>query len=471
MHRIKITVTAFALMLMMLTFQCYAKDISDVRVRVRIRAPRESNTQASLKGYSNIVLYDNEGIEPVEIMETDNRLTVAIGSDGRTVIVRDNSGTEVYSYKSGESISFGSENDDENCTMIEIDGKAYRGYMSFYISDGRLISVNHVDLEQYLYGVVPGEIPSDWNIEAVKSQAVAARTYAAFYMGAGGEYDLEDSGSSQVYGGYDSETAAGNKAVDDTSGEVIYYDGKPINAVFHSTSGGYTEDSENVWNDALPYLRGVKDEYSNVSPVTQWEKKVTSSYIVGRLNADGKSANRLNSIEITSVSGNNRVVECIFRTDKGDYTYKKDAIRSLIGYDVLMSTWFTINGSSGSTTVYFADQHYAKAAGKNDGILGIITEGNADEGKLTSGSLKGSYVISASGKSELDNDKAAGISASGVTALSSGGTVSSSSEYVFTGRGWGHGVGLSQYGAKKMAEEGYDYMEILKHYYTGVDIR
>lgn len=470
MHRFRIMIVTFVLAMFIFSLGCWGVEKD---MKIRIRAPRQSNTEVSLGGYGSIYIYDNGDGDMEEIMELGSSVTVSIASDSQMINVYDGNSLS-YSYASDGDILLGSYNSSEGSNMIKIDGKPYRGTVGFVISSGKLLSINNVGLDKYLYGVVPNEMPSSWNMEAVKAQAVAARTYALYYSLSEGDYDLEDSGSSQIYGGYESETPNGNKAVDLTRGEVIYYDGKPINAVFHSTSGGHTEDSENIWNDAVPYLRGVPDEYSNISPSTQWQKTVTKEYIVKRLNDDGKSVKNIYGMEITKVSANNRVVELTIKTDKGEYVYKKDGIRSLLGYDVLMSTWFDLNGGSGSANVYYTNEGYAGNVSKDNGsaILGIITEGGEEnEGaSLDSGSLNGKYVISSSQEAKLDAGSAAYISATGITKAVKD-LSSNSSEFIFTGRGWGHGIGLSQYGAKKMAEDGYDYEEILKHYYTGVEIK
>lgn len=125
--------------------------------------------------------------------------------------------------------------------------------------------VNRVPMELYLKGVVPSEIVPSWKPDAIKAQAVAARTYAVYhkngYRSAG--YDITDDTRSQVYRGCSVETSATNKAVEETAGEIITYNGKAIDALFHANGGGYTEDSENVWGSYVPYLRGVKEESSS----------------------------------------------------------------------------------------------------------------------------------------------------------------------------------------------------------------
>ncbi|MDW5299903.1 MAG: SpoIID/LytB domain-containing protein [Sedimentibacter sp.] len=412
-----------------------------------------------------------------------------INGNMENVAIYDNYNNMIFMYQNEQELFFSSFNDDASCNMAKIDGRPYRGLLTFkIIDDSKLISVNYLDLESYLYGVVPNEIVASWGMESLKAQAVAARTYAVYninpYSSYG--YDLEDNQNSQVYWGYAYEKNSTNEAVDSTRGEMIYYDNELIQAFYHSTSGGKTENSENVWFAALPYLVGVDDEYSDKSnsPYTQWQKTYAQDEIIKKLKSDGNNVSKLYGIEIKEVSENNRVVECIFLTDNGEISYKKENARLLLG---LMSSWFTIENGS---VFYFTNEETIesdKTGGNEDeneipsrgGILDVITdedegnESNNDETydaeesiKLDSGSILGKYAISSSGKKKVGQEKLAFISSSGVKIIDT-----NSTEYSFDGRGWGHGIGMSQYGAKEMAEEGFAYDEILKHYYTGVTIK
>ncbi|MEL7647142.1 MAG: SpoIID/LytB domain-containing protein [Sedimentibacter sp.] len=386
------------------------------------------------------------------------------------IAVYDNFNNIVFMYENGLDMRFTSVNSKEDCSMIKIDGRPYRGSMGFKIIDGsKLLTINYVDLESYLYGVVPNEIAASWGIEALKAQAVAARTYAVYNINPKSAYgyDLEDNQNSQVYWGYAYEKSSTNQAVDETKGQMIYYEGKLIQAFYHSTSGGKTEDSENVWTTSLPYARGVDDEYTDNSgsPYNQWQKNYAKDEIIKKLNDDGNSVSELYGIEIRQVSENNRVMECIFLTDNGEISYKKENARLLLG---LMSSWFTVGNGS---VFYFADDSAVSSQNSSTvpsrGILDSIT-GNetAASSSLISGGVIGKYAVSSSGNKKINQEKLAFISSDGVKIVDT-----NSAQYSFDGRGWGHGIGMSQYGAKEMASEGFTYDEILKHYYTGVTIK
>ncbi|MEK5444991.1 SpoIID/LytB domain-containing protein [Fredinandcohnia sp. FSL W7-1320] len=149
--------------------------------------------------------------------------------------------------------------------LVTINGNQYRGIAEVgFNSSGALAGINELPIEEYLYGVVPRELPPVpyGELEAQKSQAIAARTYALSNMGKRGNdgYDLLPTTSDQVYGGFEAEHPISNDAVDGTRGIVATYEGKLITAVFNSTSGGFSANNEDVWNsDPVPYLRGVPD--------------------------------------------------------------------------------------------------------------------------------------------------------------------------------------------------------------------
>jgi stage II sporulation protein D len=378
----------------------------------------------------------------------------------------------VLMYEMDMPVYFSSYNYDEEYEMIKVDNKAYRGRITLnIIDDFRLLTINYLELENYLYGVVPNEIPSSWGMEALKAQALAARTYAVYSIKPRQSYDMADDQNSQVYMGYDYEKASTNRAVDETEGEMIYYDGQLIQAFYHSTSGGSTENSENVWYEELPYLRGVEDKFSDDSgsPYTTWQTTYYKEDIIKNLNLDGNNVDELYGIQIKKVSENNRVVECIFLTDAGEISYKKENARLLLG---LKSSWFSIeNGNS----FYFITEYLPLIENQEDeipsrgGILDLITDEVIEtriEPELEIGSIVGKHAITGDGEKKLNREKLAFISSKGVSVVDT-----NSEQYNFEGRGWGHGIGMSQYGAKQMAEEGYSYDKILQHYYTGVTVK
>ena len=398
----------------------------------------------------------------------------SINGSLENIIAYNNKNKPVFMYEKDMPVYFSSYNEDEEYEMIKVDNRAYRGKIALKIIDEfKLLTINYVELENYQYGVVPNEIPSSWGMESLKAQALAARTYAVYNIAPRQLYDMEDNQNSQVYMGYDYEKSSTNRAVDETEGEMIYYDGELIQAFYHSTSGGSTENSENVWYEELPYLRGVDDKFSDNSgsPHTTWQTTYYKEDIIRLLNLADNDVDELYEIQIKKVSENNRVVECIFLTDAGEISYKKENARILLG---LKSSWFSIvNGNAFYfITEYFPviDSQEAETPPSRGGILDLITEEETEETRneieFETGSMTGKYAITEDGIKKINREKLSFISLNGTVTVDT-----NSEQYNFEGRGWGHGIGMSQYGAKQMAEEGYTYNEILQHYYTGVTIK
>ncbi len=152
---------------------------------------------------------------------------------------------------------------------LEVD-RAYRGEIEVGVTGQKLDAINVVGLEQYLQGVVAQEMPSSWPDEALRAQAVAARSYALAHRLSGKAFDLYADVRSQVYGGIPGESARTTAAVQATKGQVLLWQGKPIDALFHSTSGGTTLDAAEVFGKPVPYLVGVDDPHSSLSPVHRW---------------------------------------------------------------------------------------------------------------------------------------------------------------------------------------------------------
>jgi stage II sporulation protein D len=177
---------------------------------------------------------------------------------------------------------------------------------------GGVTAVNKAELEHYVRGVVPLESPASWPIEALKAQAVAARSYALAER-RGGVFDVYDTTASQVYGGFSAEQQSTNRAVAKTNGQVLRYQGKVITAYFHSTSGGHTEDNENIWGgSAIPYIRGVDDPWDKYSPYHHWRL----TYSANRLGA-ALGVGRLRRVTNVSHGASSRIVRATFRGTGG----------------------------------------------------------------------------------------------------------------------------------------------------------
>ena len=158
---------------------------------------------------------------------------------------------------------------------VWIGDRWYRGTTRLIRQKNGITVINNVDLEDYLYSVVGAEAVSSWPIEALKAQAVAARSYALYksIKESNGVYDVDTTVGTQVYKGLDTEYTTTHEAVNSTLGQVMTYNDEVILAAFHSSSGGYTENVEDVWSSPLPYLRSVVD-YDRQSPVFEWQQLI-----------------------------------------------------------------------------------------------------------------------------------------------------------------------------------------------------
>ncbi|SFL84840.1 SpoIID/LytB domain-containing protein [Salibacterium qingdaonense] len=315
----------------------------------------------------------------------------------------------------------------------------------------RLQLFNVLDMQDYLKGVVPREMSAQWPMEALKAQAVAARNYAKVNMDAN-EF-LYDTTTHQVYHGLSGESSRPNQAIRQTDGIYAEYNGRLINAYFHASSGGHTEDSENVWANEVPYIRGVDDPYDthSANPNTEWTEEINQEAVSEAVFPDSSWV--LSDLEIVSKSEAGRVqqIRAVGVNEESGETKEKmlpagsnsaDSIRWDLG-STLRSTMFDLSKDTNSVSVKTADgseQSFDSAVG-----MKIRQSDGSDEA--------------------VAYDNVAVQTGSGVEYLKA-----SASAYTFTGRGWGHGLGMSQWGAYNMAQQGMSYRDILTHYYTDIDI-
>ena len=212
----------------------------------------------------------------------------------------------------------------------------YRGVIEVIPDGGGLTAINVIDLDPYLKGVVAGEMPSSWPLEALKVQAVAARTYALATRKTTGNFDQYPDTRSQVYKGVVGESVSSNAAVDQTAGEILTYDGVPAVTYYFSTSGGHTENVEYSFVGSLskPWLVGVPDPYDHHSPYHRWQASFSSSTLDRALGAPGKFV-RLKALQ-RGVSP--RVVRAQVIGTSGKRTVSGPQVRAALG---LRDTWFT----------------------------------------------------------------------------------------------------------------------------------
>ncbi len=227
---------------------------------------------------------------------------------------------------------------------VRINGKSYRGLFDFYPAEKGVLVVNEMPVEEYLVGLINCEISSLWPVEAVKAQAVIARSYAIYQKDArrNAIYHLESSVMDQVYDGVDIEDSRAARAVDDTAGEVLTYSGGVIQAFYHSNCGGHTEAAENVWGANIPYLQGVECRYCLSSPSARWEITLPLKKIESLLKNCGYQVSGLREVRAGRDNRNGRIKDLTLFAAKGDVTISAVNFRKSIGYSVIKSTNFTI---------------------------------------------------------------------------------------------------------------------------------
>lgn len=347
----------------------------------------------------------------------------------------------------------------------------YRGMLTFAVNGGTMTAVNVIDLEEYLYGVVPSEMPQSYAAEALKAQAVAARTYAMTKLGAhkASGYQLCDTTNCQVYKGYSNEAASTTAAVDATAGQIACYNGTPIEAVFSASTGGYTENSENVWNNAVPYLRAVPElgEYGDNS----WTRTLTLDQLTALLASKGETIGEAKDILITKLSTGGRVQELQIVGTKGTKTLTKEAIRTYFSgaCGSLPGKMFTINGKGGEIGRYGSSSQTMTQTQTGGGLMAAVAnQGIIAKTEGTLSHLNGKTL--AVEVETTDHEHTASLDSGTYEVYPVQISTVKGDTFVFEGVGIGHGVGLSQKGAQSMAQMGYDYEEILCHYYTGITI-
>lgn len=303
-------------------------------------------------------------------------------------------------------------------TLLAVNGKHYRGELLFVQGDSGITIVNRVRMDDYLRGVVPLEIGTkdDRDMEAVKAQAVTARSYAYVHVGSTVRpYDVSASVSDQLYGGADAETTVANAAVSATRGLVLQYDGRVVNAPYHSACGGSTAGAEEIWRtNGEPYLQPVSDRipgtdrfYCDIAPRFQWTRTLDGEtlraamvrYLASYTATPGGYPGTPRDVQVDTRTPSGRVGTLKIATDRGNYVLRGNDIRYVLrapGGEILNSTSFNVEATTG-----------------RDGAI---------------------------------------------------------TRLVLRGTGYGHGVGMCQWGAIGRARAGQDFRTILRTYYPGTSV-
>ena len=267
-----------------------------------------------------------------------------------------------------------------------------RGPVEIKLVPSGLAVINQIYLETYVAGVVSGEVSPKWPLEALKAQAVAARTYVLYKQVENQQqpFDVFASVQDQVYHGHAARPESVLRAVTATKGQVVTYDGRPIYAAYSSTAAGPTEDALYVWALELPYLKGVDCPFDDQAPRYDWRTAFTFEYLENQLRKEGYPVGAVATLTPYTFTPSGRVDRVRLLHSRGEIILRGQDLRRIVGYSKIFSTNFSI-----------------KSVG---------------------------------------------------------------SEVEVVGHGAGHAVGMCQWGMREMAELGYDYQSILRHYYPGTTL-
>lgn len=360
-------------------------------------------------------------------------------------------GTEnvIFEYDTGTTFAI-QPLSDEGDAKTWFSGYNYYGAFEYNRVNGNDITVvNIVELEDYVKGVIPYEMSASWPIEALKAQALCARSYALRNLNkhASAGFDLCNTTDCQVYRGTSHASANSDAAVDETAGLYVTYNGQICQTFYHAASGGATENSENVWNEAIPYLRAVEDQFEDNITFTgkTWSYTISPLTVTKILQSKNYSVSSIVDVYVDAYTDAGNVYGLSFVDASGKVQrVTKEAARTIL------------NSSAYGTYVH--SQRFTISA---DAELYYLNS-------QLPASLQQSYAIGADGKIErvlLRPAQVSLLSASGISKIEV-----DNDNFHINGRGSGHNVGMSQQGARGMALEGYDYRAIIKHYYTDVTI-
>ena len=416
--------------------------------------------------------------------------TVAGTSSYAVNVTRTGTAEILFQFDGGDDLALGVMPDVTGADAVRTWFKGYRYYGGFRyerIGGGDLTVVNIVDLETYIKGVVPYEMSSSWPLEALKVQAVCARSYAYINIHSGKHtsyhFDVCNTTDCQAYYGAGTNSSSyqaterTDQAVDETAGEYAWYDGQVIEAFYSSSHGGASESVYNVWGTSLeqyPYLCGVEDPYeadmASKNSYSSWTVSYTSSELAQRLENYGYDASSgIESLTLTYSDLGNVIQVRVNYRDGGSDTIRPSSMRSVFG---ISSIRFTVNGQAASSV---SGTTSSSGGGLTaNGSTSLDSQGTytviSGSGSLSQAGLDGLYAISGSGSITPAEDAASGGGSGTDTPTGTQVTVSGSS-YSFQGSGNGHQLGLSQYGAWAMAERGFTYDEIIEFYYPGTYVR
>ena len=339
--------------------------------------------------------------------------------------------------------------------------RRYRGDLVLLVRNGRIQAVNQLGIETYLPSVVGSEMPATWPLAALQAQAVAARTYALRQRGGRGDFDMKATVSSQVYKGIESETPRTREAAATTRSLVLVHNGRLINAVFHSSSGGSTEPSGEVWQNQLPYLVSVRD-HDQHSPVHRWNQRFEAGDLRRRFQETGG----VEELRVLSTSSTGRVRSARVQGPRGSLVLTGRQLRQRLGLKSTMVRFSMLQAASASASG--SSEPGGPVSEPAQQLIGLWRDSASGTGGYTDSLSAGHSGVAVSSPPPPLSQRMRARRESAV-----GGGQASADLIVLEaqGQGYGHGVGMSQWGAHGLASKGADFRDILRHYYRGAIIR
>ncbi|MDU1643548.1 SpoIID/LytB domain-containing protein [Peptoniphilus harei] len=361
-----------AIFLVLLPLNIFAKEDYD-KIDIKVGKSLSAGESLKVKSKSNLKVVTSDE----QVINNTNNKEINIKFDGKNINLNGKN-FNLNNFPQNGAFLISS----DSPIYVDKIKRNYGGAISFRVNNKKLDIVNRVDMDEYLKGVLPKEMSPSFPMESLKAQALCSRSFAInnYNKFIKNGYNLDDTTRSQVYYGKDVEEKTTNKAVEETIGQVIKYDGKVAETIFCASSGGYTVASSEAWGgNSVPYLISKEDPYS----VHPWKYELKNSDL-----------KKLNLSDVFSVSldynNSNRVNNLTFSTSKGDVKIKATDFRNKIGNTIIKSTLFDVN------------------------VIG--------------------------------------------------------NKVFVSGKGYGHGVGMSQYGAVEMAKKGSNYKDIIEFYFPGTNI-
>lgn len=403
--------------------------------------------------------------------------------------------------------------------VTERSGRSYRGLMELSSYNQELALVNELPLEQYLVSVVGGEIYPSWPEAALKAQAVAARTFVLYQGNKFGIANVVDTTLSQAYNGIDKETESVRKAVETTAGEVLKSDAKLIEAIFNSNAGGTTAEASEVWGGSLPWAQATKspDEGAEAGKQTWYyvaleegkagyvredvvqldSARDAAGFQIARPLQDNTNIRKFPAVQadvspVASVKKNTKLIVMDTVKESNAYSWIRGPYTATEVLNMIQSKTKTkisgpLNqlsvvdrGPSGRVTkieangvpieVSYPDAFRGVFGGLPSTMFDIVSTKDfsvmASDGKVVNQTgISGKQAIGGTGAGQSLKNGTLVVDGEGKGRLLNAETM-----YIFKGKGYGHGIGMSQWGAKGLADQGYDYEQILKYYYKNVEL-